>query len=132
MRQLEIDLVGIDREKDFRYFLDNDLGCWHTVVYANKNGNLQGFLTSIKHQASNMLGPGLAKTQPQTAALIHAQLNHHRGGKPVWLVPCECNELVQTLYAWGAKNCELHMTSSLGQWTTPTGIIMPTFMPETG
>ncbi len=132
MRALEMELVGIDRKKDFHYFIKNELGIWHTVVYKNDRGDIEGFLVSVKHEASNMLGPGVARSESQTAALIHAQLDHHAGGKPVWLVPCACGELVQTLYSWGAKNCELHLASCLGEWTDPTGVVMPTFMPETG
>ena len=41
-------------------------------------------------------------------------------------------QLVQTMYGWGAVNCELHFAQSRGTWTPPTGIVMPTFMPETG
>jgi hypothetical protein len=79
-----------------------------------------------------MLGPGIARTESQAAALIHAELNHHRGRQPVWLVPCHCEQLVRTMYAWGAKNCELHLAQARGHWQAPDGIVMPTFMPETG
>jgi hypothetical protein len=36
------------------------------------------------------------------------------------------------MYALGAKNCELHFGQVRGPWTAPTGVVMPTFMPETG
>ena len=36
------------------------------------------------------------------------------------------------LYALGAKNCELHFAQVRGAWTAPAGVVMPTFMPETG
>jgi hypothetical protein len=57
---------------------------------------------------------------------------YNRGGQPVWLVPAHCQRRVKTMYAWGARNCELHFAQSRGLWTAPTGIVMPTFMPETG
>jgi hypothetical protein len=79
-----------------------------------------------------MLSPGVARTEDQAAALIAAELDHNRGRQPVWLVPAHCQQLVQTMYAWGAVNCELHFAQARGAWTAPKGIALPTFMPETG
>jgi hypothetical protein len=50
----------------------------------------------------------------------------------VFLVPAVCQQLVETLYGWGARNCELHFAQIRGHFEPPTGIVMPTFMPETG
>ena len=78
-----------------------------------------------------MLGPGVARTETGAFALILSELIHHVQ-QPVFLVPVECAWLVQRLYALGAKNCELHFGQVRGEWSAPNGVVMPTFMPETG
>jgi hypothetical protein len=132
MAALELEVSGIRRENDLRYFVDNPDGLWHVSVLDSGRGGLEGFLVSIAHAASNMLGPGIARTEEQAAALIAAELDHNRGRQPVWLVPAHCQQLVQTMYAWGAVNCELHFAQARGVWTAPQGIALPTFMPESG
>jgi hypothetical protein len=79
-----------------------------------------------------MLGPGISRTDAAAARLIRAEMDHHRGRTPVFLVPVDHPELVSAMYALGAKNCEIHFAQVRGQWTPPTGVAMPTFMPETG
>jgi len=128
---LERELVGIDREKDFRYFLENAAGIWSASVWESETGELEGFLVSVAHAASNMLGPGVSRQAEVAAALIAAERRKHPG-IPVFLVPVAEAELVATLYSWGAKNCELHFAQVHGAWQAPTGIVMPTFLPETG
>lgn len=132
MVELELEVSGIRREKDYRYFIENADGIWHTSACEGDGGRLDGFLVSVAHPGSNMLGPGVMRGESQAAALIHAELNHHCGATPVWLVPSACQELVQTMYAWGARNCELHFAQVRGAWQPPAGVVMPTFMPETG
>lgn len=132
MADLEMDISHIRREDDYRHFVKNPDGIWHVSVLEDDQGGLDGFLVSLAHSALSMLGPGIARSQEQAAALIHAQLNRHRGRQLVWLVPAECDRLVHTMYDWGAVNCELHFGQARGQWTAPSGIVMPTFMPETG
>ncbi|HZO87820.1 MAG TPA: GNAT family N-acetyltransferase [Chthonomonadaceae bacterium] len=129
---LEEEIHHIRRDKDYRYFLENRDGIWHTSVLESARGGLDGFLVSVGHPGSNMLGPGMARTPAQAAALIFAELNHHRGRQPVFLVPVDSGALVQEMYRWGARNCELHFAQARGEWKPPNGIIMPTFMPETG
>ena len=132
MRELEMSVSGISRADDYRYFIGNDDGLWHVSVVEAETGGLDGFLVSCGADAFNMLGPGVALTQGQTAALIHAELNRHAGRMPVFLVPVHCGELVRTLYQWGARNCEMHVAQSHGEAKAPDGIVMPTFLPETG
>jgi hypothetical protein len=131
MAELEEQINHIRREGDLAHFVENADGIWHVSVLANDSGSLDGFLVSVSHPGSNMLGPGVMRTEQQAAALIHAELNHNRGRQPVWLVPSHCESLVRTMYDWGAANCELHFAQVRGPWTPPTGIAMPTFMPET-
>lgn len=128
---LEEELHHISRPGDYRHFLENESGLWHLSVIENSSGGIDGFLASVFHPGSNMLGPGAMRTEEAAAALIYYELQHHAGRTPVWLVPVEANALVQKLYRWGARNCELHFSQVRGKWTKPEGIVMPTFMPET-
>ena len=132
MTQLEADLVGLRRAKDYAFFIDNEMGIWHTLVSCDEGGNVDGFLSSVAHPGSNMIGPGVMRSERIAIALVAAQLDHHRGRTPVFLPPVEAAHLVQTLYNWGCRNCELHFAQVRGQYPQPKGLIMPSFMPETG
>jgi len=132
MAALERDISGIDRERDFRYLLSNREGIWHVSVLEDDAGGIRGFLGSVRHAASHMLGPGAMRDPATAIALIARELDHNRGGCPVWLVPADQPELVGILYSWGARNCELHLAQVLGTVRRPSAVIMPTFMPETG
>lgn len=132
---LEKELSHIEREKDFRYFIKNEDGIWRLSVLCDSNGKIDGFIGSIDDPGSNMLGPGLARNEEQIIALVTYELNHHRGRKPVVLVPAACKNLSKLLYSHGAINCELHFSQiRAGKELFPvqTGISIPTFMPETG
>lgn len=129
---LEQAVSGIDRTKDFEYFIRNETGIWHTSVCEGAGGIIDGVLVSVNHPGSNMLGPGVMRTPDVAPALILAELNANRGRSPVFLVPVDCTGLVQTLYGWGARNCELHFAQVRGAFKPFDGVVMPTFMPETG
>lgn len=130
--RLEQELVGISREKDYRYFIENRDGFWHVVVYPDECDGVAGFLVSVNKPGFTMLGPGLARTPQQAATLLLAGLNQCRGRTVVFLVPSQCTSLVQQMYQWGAKNCELHVSQVRGSAQPVQGIQMPTFLPETG
>jgi GNAT superfamily N-acetyltransferase len=132
MDRLEKELVGISREQDYRYFLDNREGFWHVFVYPDDHGGLNGFLTALTHPSCTTLGPGLARTPEQAAALILIALNQCRGRTVLLLVPAQCSSLVQQTYQWGATNCEIHFSQVLGPCPPVRGILMPTFLPESG
>ena len=100
-------------------------------VIESEGGNLSGYLASVNHEASHMLGPGVMESEDDAAALILAELNRQLGQTPVWLIPTSCQQLAQTLYSWGAKNCELHFGQIRGNTAGFTGVMMPTFLPET-
>ena len=132
---LEEELSDVRRDDDFAYFVRNDLGVWRTTVAAEESGKLLGVLVSIGHPASCMLGPGAMVNDVAVAkALIAEHLLHHalEGRAPVALIPLHHPELVRQMYAWGAKNLELHLAQVRGPTAYYRGIIMPTFMPETG
>ncbi len=145
MVALEQRITGIQREKDFRYFLSNDLNIWNGLILLDNDGSVEGFLHAVRHPASNMLGPGIMRTVPAALALVYAQLGFHRNNQAIVLSPASQPELIQSLYRWGGRNCELHLAQireckrsadqvqaaeSPGECVC--GITIPTFMPETG
>jgi ribosomal protein S18 acetylase RimI-like enzyme len=131
MVELELKVAGIDRAKDFRYFIENESGYWHVSVAA-RNEEVVGFLVSISQPGSSMIGPGVFKDESIAIACLHRELNFRAGSTMVFLPPCNCRDLIQFAYDVGAKNCEIHFAQSLGPWQPLDGVVMPTFMPETG
>lgn len=129
--RLEEEISDIRREKDWRYFLDDTTGAWKGMVYEDED-RITGFLFSINHPGSRMLGPGVMRDDEAAFQLITAQLSHFAGHTPVFLVPARETKLVNRLYQLGARNLEIHLSQVLGEAMEPTGIVMPTFMPETG
>ncbi len=130
---LEFEVAGISRERDYCYFIENDDEIWKTLVIDSEDdGEIDGFLTSVDHPGVRLIGPG-ASRDPETAlALIAAHLDRYRGKQPVFLVPADQPELTRRLYELGAQNCELHFAQVLGENQPVSGIVMPTFMPESG
>jgi len=131
MMALEWEAAHIRREQDWRYMVENRAGIWHVSVIEDESG-ISGFLASIHRPASNMLGPGVMRTDAEAAALVLAELNAQRGRSPVFLVPTHRGALVRQLYAWGARNCELSLLQVRGHAEPIKGVVIPTFMPETG
>lgn len=130
IRGLEKSVAHITREKDYRYFIDNKLGYWNTKVLY-EGTQLRGWIVSIAHPGSNMIGPCIARDEEAAIALLHAELNARAGNTMVFLVPVEASKIVQAAYQWGARNCELHVAQVRGEFQPFNGIVMPTFMPET-
>lgn len=139
MADLEYRVAHIRREKDYRFFVaandgmsrQQDRPHWHTSVLY-RQGEMQGWMVSIVHAGSQMVGPAIAQDESVALSLLQHELNHRAGNRMVFLVPVECQKLVQTAYAWGAKNCELHVAQVRGAFRPYQGVCMPTFMPETG
>ncbi|QDT64050.1 GNAT family N-acetyltransferase [Calycomorphotria hydatis] len=129
---LEQKIWGCSRRGDWEYFIRNERGIWHVSVIESAKGEITGVLASVNHPGSNMLGPGIAVDSDAAASLVLAELNVHRGRSPVFLVPAADKKLVALMYGLGARNCELHVGQSLGPAPDIRGVVMPTFMPETG
>ena len=129
---LEWRVSHIRREKDYRHFVANPEGIWHLSVFEGDRGIVDGFLASVAHPGSNMLGPGVATSDEVAEALILAELRHHRGRRPVFLVPADRPRLVRRMYELGARNLEIHFCQVRGRFDPFDGVVMPTFMPETG
>jgi GNAT superfamily N-acetyltransferase len=130
--ELELDVSGISRRKDYRYFIDNEQGFWHIAVYEGPKGRLEGFLVSIGHPLFLEFGPGVARNEKAGAALLVAELDRYRGRTPYFLLPAECSELVRLAYRLGGRNTELHVAQVRGESQPFRGVSFPTFMPETG
>jgi GNAT superfamily N-acetyltransferase len=132
MAEAELAVSGIRRNSDYRHFIENPEGIWHVSVFESAKGRLEGFLVSCGHPGVNMIGPGVMRDDEVCAALLLAELDQHRGRSPVFLLPVERNALVRQVYAWGGRNCEMHFSQVLGDFTPFQGVNMPTFLPETG
>jgi GNAT superfamily N-acetyltransferase len=122
---------GIRREKDFAFFVRNEVGAWRLLVSEATDGSVNGFLGMSTHPACTMIGPGVAKDEETAIALLWKALDSLRGRAPVFLAPCAAATLVRTAYAWGARNVELHIAQSTAPVAGAKGIVFPTFMPET-
>ncbi len=132
MAALEMQVSGITRKIDYQYCIENRRGYWHVSVIESPTGDLDGFIISCGHQAMNMIGPCIARTDDDAASLILRELNQHPGRMPVCLIPMEREKLVRQLYDWGARNCEMHFCQVYGKFQPFDGVSMPTFLPETG
>lgn len=121
---------GIRREKDFTFFLRNEVGSWRVLVSEREDGALNGFLAMSTHASFTMIGPGVAADEETAAALLWRALDELRGKTLVFLVPCAAAGLVRTAYSWGARNVELHVAQSTAPVASTSGIVFPTFMPE--
>ncbi len=132
MADLEHRMAGIRREHDFCHFITNDPRLWHTLVLISEDGTLRGFLTSLHQGDTRMIGPGWMENDGDALALLSAQLHHHAPANPVFLVPARAAALIAACYQAGARNVELHTAQVRGPSPDPQGIIIPTFLPESG
>ena len=130
--QLERELLGIERQRDIAYFLNDTSGLWRVAVW-ELDGRIGGYLASVAHPASRMLGPGCCHGEEIALELLGWMLDHHhRGATPVVLVPTPCSALSQAVLWWGGRICELHIAQVKGQAQPPGGVVMPSFLPESG
>lgn len=131
LADFEHGLQDIRREKDYAFFLRNEVGDWKVWVSEDPRGEVNGVLVASHHPACGMVGPGIALDEAAGAALLWTALDARRGSCAVFLVPCAATALVRTAYSWGARNVELHAAQILGQLPRSRGLVFPTFLPET-
>lgn len=122
---------GIRREKDFAFFIRNEVGAWRVLVSEASDGSVNGFLAMSTHPSFTMIGPGVAIDETTAVALLWRALDCLRGQTLVFLASCAASALVRTAYSWGARNVELHVAQSTAPVAGAKGIVFPTFMPET-
>jgi len=128
--QVEFDVAGISRERDYCFFLENASGAWETQVSLDAEGRVDGYLVSVDHPSIRMIGPGAARTSEAAEALLLAQLDRFRGGSVVFLLPSTETALIHKAYRLGARNCELHFGQVRGESQPIRGVVFPTFLPE--
>jgi len=131
MADLEQEVSGISRKTDYRYCIQNARGLWRVNIIESPAGDVDGFLMSSRHPASNMLGPGVTRSEDDAAALIAAELDQYKGRMPVAVIPMEKTKLVRQMYDWGARNCEMHFCQVRGEFQPFNGVNIPAFLPET-
>ena len=129
---LEMEISGIRREGDYRFCIDNPVGCLHASVIEDAPGQISGFAASIKHTAINMVGPAFARTEADMIALLLRELDRFRGGMALVVVPMDKRQIVETLYRLKAVNVETHLIQVRGKFQPFAGVNLPCFLPETG
>jgi GNAT superfamily N-acetyltransferase len=129
---LEDEVTGIRRRGDWRYFIENQMGIWHVSVSTDSDGAVVGVLASVGHPGSRIVGPGVMRNEGVAVALAAAELDVHRGHTVLMLIPVLSRKLLETVYSWGARNCEIHFAQCRGNYRPFDGIVIPTFVPETG
>ncbi len=144
---LEHALHGLDRARDLEFFAQDPLGCFRLFVATRRDGSPAGWLASVRHPATAMLGPAVAADEDSAFALIrHALDAHHKGGACVAVVPSDRPKLVQRVRSLGGRNIELHLAQvraprdatgrslDTGPQQAPAApvVVLPTFLPETG
>lgn len=127
----ERSLQGIRREKDFSFFVRNDVGRWRLLLSEEPDGAVRGFLAASTHPSALMIGPGVAADEEAAVALLWTALDGLRGRTLVFLAPAGARTLVRTAYGWGARNIELHVAQSTWPTGGCRGVVFPTFLPET-
>jgi len=80
MAELEMEVSGITREQDYRYAIENPPDFLHCAVYEGPSGRIDGYMIS-SGCAVNMLGPCLAQSEQEAAALILRELDLYRGAR---------------------------------------------------
>lgn len=128
---LERAVAGIERADDWRYFIETD-GIWSVSVSAGDDGGLDGVLASVGHPGTRIVGPGVMRDEAAAVALAAAELDRHRGKTVLLIVPVTARELLETVYDWGGRNSEIHFAQCRGPYQPFNGVVIPTFMPETG
>jgi GNAT superfamily N-acetyltransferase len=132
MGALELEISGIKREIDYRYAIENPRKLFQACVYANHRGGIEGFLLSIKHTATSMIGPCVARTEEAALALIKHASPRYRGAAVLLVVPMDKRKIVEQLYAWRAVNVETHLAQIWGEFQPFRGVCLPSFLPESG
>lgn len=128
--ELEHRVLGIRRPGDWAYFVSNELAIWTLLVAEDADGVLTGTLCAVDHPGSSMLGPGTMADDDAAFALLGAHLNLRRGKPTLAVIPADRPAIARALYAWGARNCETHVSQCRGEAAPVRGVTLPTFLPE--
>lgn len=132
MAKLERHISNIERKVDYRYAIENPRGVMHASVCENEDGGIDGFLVSLKSPAINILGPCVAKDAETALALLRMDINRFCGTWALFVVPMQQRKIVEQLYAWKAFNVETHVLQVWGEFQPFKGVVMPSYLPESG
>jgi GNAT superfamily N-acetyltransferase len=132
INSLELEISGICREGDYRFCIDNSVGCFHASVIEDAKGNISGFAASVRHPALSMIGPAFGRTEGDMLALLCRELDRFRGAGALVVVPMDKRQIVETLYRLGGVNVETHLLQVRGRFQPFAGVNLPSFLPETG
>jgi GNAT superfamily N-acetyltransferase len=129
---LEMEIHGLNKRKDYTYYMEDKSGAWEVLIHTDDS--IKGVLVSVKHPSSNIVGHGVMKNAESAFSLITSSLDRFRGMTPLVLIPSDQEELIKYMYTIKARNCETHVgqvynPANLDQ---PKGIVIPSFMPENG
>ena len=131
MEALELEISGVSRGPDYAHTIENAQGFWDAAVLDGASGGIDGYLISSGHAAMNIIGPLVARTEDDAIALLSHALDLYPGRAPLVLIPVERRKIVEQMYAWGARNSELHFCQVRGDFQPFRGVSTPTFMLET-
>ena len=135
MVELEMNLCGQNRRKDYEFIIKHPKN-WKCYVSKGEGGQIDGFLASVKHPCSSIIGPGIASNNLAMLNLIKVQLGNYKGTGVLTLLPAENAELHQLLRTdlKFMSNVELHVTQVLvhdaSKYVQNQGIKLPSFFPE--
>lgn len=103
MGDLEMEVSGIIRNKDYCYAIENPRKILHASVHENDQQGIDGFMVSVRHPALNMLGPCVARSEETALALIRKELERFRGTWVLLVVPMDKRKIIEQLYVWGGR-----------------------------
>jgi GNAT superfamily N-acetyltransferase len=129
--QRERELCGISRLSDHQALLAQTALPWEVLVARDSSNTLLGAVTFTRHPEWSMPGPAFAQDETVLSTLLLHALNHLKGRDIVTLIPSDARKLLASMYALGGRNIELHALQVRGEWKPPTGLSIPTFLPET-
>lgn len=125
---LERELTGSYRPADWSHFLETD----HFAVFVDvaPDGSITGALNATNHAANCTLGPAHARDEASICRLLAAALPAVAGRTALVLVSPAATTVTSLLYAWKARNADIHLLQVRGAYTAPTGVQLMTFLPE--
>ncbi|MCH2205813.1 MAG: GNAT family N-acetyltransferase [Lentisphaerales bacterium] len=129
--KLEYFLNGKDHSKDLQHIINSSSENWNCHIFKS-NGKITGFLCSVNHPSSQIIGLGASKTSAEMDILIKSHLQYFKNLNVLVLVPSQDAFLKESLLKLKAKNIELHLTQVYSTKALPNvrGVILPTFLPE--
>ena len=127
----ELHWCGISRLRDYQTFLAGTVLPWEVFTARDGTGTIAGAIVFTRHPEWSMPGPAFARDSTVMKALLFQTFNQLKGREIVTLIPSSSRPLVDWMYSLGGRNIELHALQVRGNWTSSSGVALPTFLPET-